>query len=327
MTQLEKRALYNLVRQNWLSNPSMATLPWQVEDYRAIQADELFERLRGFSVDLNKSSFVSYADNADSPEELVELLIADQEMTTEAEDQIYLIVFELWRRLVSERPSISIVCDELDYQINCYDSGKMSNFEPLQDAIANYLELLDEHVDAGIAPQEAFEAASAYSANNTGDFLYDFIAEQIDDDNIVYPQELLDGFKAYFEDDKRFIFLRARLLSHVDDSSANRLIKHIVDNDLGDDDLDFNLELLAFLTEAGNPTLFRTVVNHTAPLLKHEEEFLDLLSLSADYCSRLDLDDQEKLIQLIVKKRSSKPPEAVLNPSDPDLEALLALFK
>ena len=32
--QIERRALYNLMRMNWQIDPSLPAEPWQVEDYR-----------------------------------------------------------------------------------------------------------------------------------------------------------------------------------------------------------------------------------------------------------------------------------------------------
>ena len=111
--ELKGKALYNLLRINWLEDPSIGVQPWQVEDYRVLSTADLFSKLEKLKIPLNEESFLLYVESSDSPEELVECLCLDDE-DLEISDQSYLLLFELWRRLIPEKESLSIFCDELD---------------------------------------------------------------------------------------------------------------------------------------------------------------------------------------------------------------------
>ena len=327
MQSIEKRALYNLLRMNWLSDPQLMVEPWQVEDYRLLSLSELFDRLNHLAINLNKESFQTHADFYDSPESLTEHLIGDRTLRAQEEDKIYLAVFELWRQLVTEKPSISIFCDELDHLIFLYDHDQLQNFTLLHDALANLLVILDENVDEGLEPKEAFELISNYCANDLQTFLYDFIAEQIDDENESYAQELLDDFDPYLGKDKWFAFLRVRLVSHSNPRTAHRLLTQLIEEYEEAADLEFNLEVLSFMTEIGNPELFNELASQTLLLLKTEEDLQDFLAICADYYHRLDNEVQEKIFQELIQKRNAKPKHKAVYANDSDVKHLMTLLK
>src|SRR5207253_733099 len=117
---IAQKALYNSLRMSFLQDTEIFVEPWKIEDYRMLSFEELFLRLHKREIFVDKSTFISYANEFDTPEELAEWL-AESEVATEDFDQIYLLIFELWRRLIPEKPSVSILCDELDYQIYNFD--------------------------------------------------------------------------------------------------------------------------------------------------------------------------------------------------------------
>ena len=41
------------------------------------------------------------------------------------------MIFELWRRLVPEKQTVSLIADEVDYQISAYDLGELERMELL----------------------------------------------------------------------------------------------------------------------------------------------------------------------------------------------------
>ncbi len=43
--QIQRRVLYNSLRQNWLLDPELDVADWQVEDYRTLETEELFDRI------------------------------------------------------------------------------------------------------------------------------------------------------------------------------------------------------------------------------------------------------------------------------------------
>lgn len=299
---MNRRALYNSLRMNWILNPSFEAEAWQVEDYRAMPLDLIFEKLEDHHIHLDKTSFQAFADTVDTPEELTEGLLADSKMDMQEQDQVYLLIFELWRRLLPEKPCLSIFCDEMDHQINLYDRGKLQNSEAIEDALANLEVLLDENTDSGVDPHEAFEYINSCCANDVESFLFDFISEQIDNENEPYAADLLDGFSGYVRDVKWFEILRARLLSQSDPEEANHIVEQLIEN-TSSPDIEFYLEVLSFLVSSGDKDTFERLVKQAAELIQIEEDFQTLISLSADFYHRLDHEKLENALQQLLDKR------------------------
>jgi hypothetical protein len=302
---------------NWLQDSTLDVEPWQVQDYRALDLDVLFQFLSEKQIFLDKPSFQLYAENVDSPEDLCEELISESDFDNPTQDEVYLLIFELWRRLVSEKQSLSIFLDELDHQIYLYDNGELKDFESLQDSLEELSLILDENIDSGIDPSSIFESISASCANDIESFLYDFISEQIDNENFLYAAELLDDFSDYIPEIKWFDFLRARIQGDSDVSAANHTIRALMQEHLQDNDLEFNLELLSFVSKSGERDLFVNLVKKSIPLIQYEEDFVDLIHLSIEYFDRLDHDSQKQLLEKFLKNRSIIPPETKFVHNDP----------
>jgi hypothetical protein len=326
MDSIERRALYNLLRMNWLTDPTMAVEPWQIEDYRSLPTPILFERLKKFSIHLDKASFNGYADESDSPEDLTDILITDLQLKADQEDQVYLLVFELWRRLLTEKPSLSILCNELDHQIYLYDQGALANTTDLPDAINNFILILEENVDQGIPSKEAFKLISTYCANDLESFLYDFISDQIDEDNDSYVHDLLDDFSPFLSGNKWFELLRARFHGHSNLKNSHNIVSEIIENHLEEKDIEFNIELLAFLAETADSATFKNLIKKTIELIRTEEDFQDILHICADYCHRLDEEEEEKALNTVLQKRSQIPLEKPFDNANRDLDVLLNIF-
>lgn len=321
-----RRALFNSLRINWLVDPSSKVLPWQVEDYRLLPLDEIFLRLHHKDVNLDRISFAALAEEADSPEDLCDALLADADLEPAEQDQIYLLLFELWRRLANEKPCLSIFCDELDYQIFAYDHQSMPRPEDIQDAVANLEVILDENTDEGADPVEVFEMISNGCANDLETFLYDYISEQIDNHNYAYTSDLLDSFGTYVKDTSWFSFLRARLLSHTHPESADEMIRYLTRDIKKQQDLDLSLEVLSFLAKGGDPDLFRTLAKQTVPMLETEEDFQELLVICADYYHFLDQEREESMVQKILKERPQNAWENPIQPKDGKVREFLKIL-
>jgi len=316
--ELERKALYNLLRMNWLRDPSINIEPWQVEDYRSKSLNYLFQELSKLHINMDTPTLLAYAENYDTPEELAECLFSE-ETPPQTEDQAYLIIFELWRRLVPEKPSLSIFCDELDHQIYLYDEGLSQDFEGLQDSLSNLSTILEENVDRGADPQVIFQSVDSNCGNDLESFLYDFIAEQIDDELFDYASELIELFSPFMADQKWFDFLRARIMAPVDMMKANTLVKELIEDHWEDVNLELYLEILQFLAHWGDHRFFLELAAKALSQITTEDEFQDLLLISSDYYQCLDHDREDESIRKILTKRSSKPLEMPIDPSDQDL--------
>lgn len=324
---IDKRALYNSLRMNWLIDPSIEVDDWQVENYRDMSMPLMFSKLRGFGFDFHKESFCSVAEGYDTPEELTDSLVDQEQVSPEIEDRIYLLVFELWRRLETDKPCLSVFCDELDHQIFLYDRHQAQDVEEIQDVLANLQVILDENADQGADPIEVLHSVNKGCANDIETFLYDFITEQVDNHNFSYASELLDGFIDYVEDDKWFEFLRVRILTHSDPESAAILVQQLAEEASVENDLQFNLELLSEMVQDGDAESFRDLVLQTSDLLESEEDFQDLLTVCLDYYSCQDQEEEEQQLMAIIEHRSKNAMTSPFNKEDLDLEKLFSIVK
>jgi len=325
---MERRALYNSLRMGWLIDRNQAVESWQVDDYRLLTPTDLFARLALLDVHIDKNTFVNLSDDFESPEELTDSIANDHQLEGKVSDQLYLLLFELWRRFVPEKMSLSLFCDELDHQIFLYDTApSQDNHEALEYVINNLQILLDENVDAGGKPHEVFARVCEGCANHVENYLYDYTAEQIDGDNIPYAAELLDGFEKYVTDKKWFSLLRARVLGQTEGQEADILIKKLLKDSKTAPELDFLFEVLEFLVQGGNPALFIEAVKLALHHVKQEEDLQEILNYSIDYFHCLDREEKEAQVLRILEARKKYSLEALVKPSDPAIAQLLALFR
>lgn len=324
--ELEGKALYNLLRMNWAENPDMDVEPWQVEDLRKVSDSTLFGRLSSFGFNFDHQSFSAIGEEVDSPEALTDLLIGDKELDPKEQDQIYLLVFELWRRFLPEKASISIFCDELDTQIFHYDQGTATSLEALQDALSNLKVILDENTDHGANPVETFETIGSLCANDLDSFLYDFAADQIDLENESYASELMDDFYDYMPDTIWFDLLKARLLSYQDEEASHQKLLEILEEFEENPSLDFVMELLAFCAQGSDPEVFIKVLLLALQLIETETDFVEVLHLSEDFCDYFNFDSEQKEIHALIEKRSEVPSDDRFQKNDPMVANLLKIL-
>lgn len=320
---MERGSYYRLARMKWLEEPFQTSFEsWQVEDYRSLSLEVLFERLTPLGIDLDRTSFLALEDEFDSPEQLTEYLLTEMDCSSIIQDQIYLIIFELWRRLAPEKQSLSIFCDELDHQIETYENEENGNSEARQDILANLAVLLDDNTDDGEDPHEVFATVNDNCAHDLESFLYDYIADQIDNNDSSYAAELLDNFSPYITDIKWFELLKARLVALTDISKAEKLMQNIVRKAMEEADLEYVFAILSTLSQGGDREQFTALVAYALTLLKTEEEFQELLAMSAEYFHYLDHDHEEVTIQNILRQRSHIPMERHLDQKDPHFDLL-----
>lgn len=324
---IQKRALYNLLKMNWQLNPDIAIEPWQAEDYRSLTSEQLFERLAQFNLNFDQNYFLAVAENYESPEELTDHLIADEELDIETQDKAYLVIFELWRRLFPEKLCLSVFCDEFDRQINLYDQGKAEIHEALEDSIALLQSILDDNADRGIKPTQVFESVITGCAHDVETFLYDFISDQIENGNISYATELIEGFSDYVKDPKWFEFLKAQVASKHNMDETNTLLADLIKRYGSKKETEFNLELLSFMTKVGNNELFHQLFKLTLPIVQQEEDFQDLLTICSDYYHFLDMEEAETGIQKIVDERTMLPSDNIVDGKDPHRNELKKIMQ
>ncbi len=309
--KIQLKAYYNLLR----THPPAGAPPWQVEDYRELSTQEILQLLQALGISLDHDNFIIYAEPYENPEQLTDFLWDKKE----GKDEIYLLLFELWRRFLPEKHSLSILGDELDYRILA--QGQIENI------LIRVEEALNELVDSGLEHREAFQAFSGYCGQDFESFLYDYIVGMIDAEKLLDAAELIDSFYPFLSDVIWFDFLRARILIPTDPHEANIVLKSILDELKDDSDIDLLLEMAAFLVHHGDPHLFHQAIRQTYELLTTEEDFQELLAISSDYYQCLDLEKEAKELRSIFARRKKRPLDGSIDRSDPDLAAFESYLK
>lgn len=314
--QLKGRALFNLLRISWLEDRKSEVKKWQIEDLRELDIEELFSRLKKLGLILNQESFYLYAENCDSPEELVNYIWIEAE-DLEGHDQTYLLLFELWRRLLPDRLCLSIFCDELDQLIDLYDKGELESEELLQNALSILEDILDDAYDKeGGGAQKVFSEVALYCAHDLEQFIFDYISDQIAEKDETYASELIDAFYDYARDRRRFDLLRAQMLALFDLEESNLIYGRILEELREEPNLELVILVAESLVHHGDVRLFMHAIKQALPLLKKEEEFQNLLTMFAEYYRCLDRDEEEKMIRGLLAARSSHSMNAPVDFSD-----------
>lgn len=319
------RALYNLIRMNWQEDPTLPVEPWQVEDYRSLSIKDLFKRLKALKIPLDEERFIIYGEHSASPEELTDTLFVDEEL--DQFDQVYLLVFELWRRLLPEKESLSIFCDQLDYLIDLYDQEMLKSEEALNDALTELERVLDEHTDKGEDPHTLFQEISLYCAHDLQSFIYDFASDQIDQNNNLQASEIIDGFSPYISESRWFEFLQLRLLAAVDPDEADVMLDRILEEQNRNPDFELLLEIARFLVNQGAVPNFVKVVKQARTLIETEQDFQELLAITCEFYRLLDREEESQKVFEILKKRQGIPLEQEVASNDKLFKEYFRLFE
>ncbi len=321
MVEIKGKALFNLLRMSWIEEPSKDVKEWQIEDLRNLSIEDLFSRLKKLGVILNEQSFNLYAENCESPEDLTDCVWFEED-DLEGHDKAYLLLFELWRRLLPDKICLSIFCDQLDELFGLYDKDKLENEEALQNALSVLEDILDDAYDAEGDAKRVFVEVASYCAHDLERFISDYISDQINESNETYASELIDAFYDYSSDCRRVDLLRARLFSNSNLEEANRIYERVHDELTEDPNLGLILFLAESLIHHGDVRLFMKAVKLALPHLKNEEEFQDLLSMVAEYYRCLDRDAEEGTVKRLLDERSSHSLTKSLDPSDAALRRI-----
>lgn len=323
---LQRKALYNLIQLNLTRIESgelkMGDLEgWQVANYREKTTEELFAQLKGLGLPLTKEEFEAYGKTFEAPEEMVEIWA--KERTPLEKDHIFLVLFELWRRFFPEKRTVSIFCDELDAQMIAHDLEKPSE---ITDLLIYLQQILDEHVDQGIEPQRAFQLVQMHCANDMESFLFDYILAEIEANNRLYAVELLDGFKRYMKDQIWFEYLEARTVILEDPEEGYDRLEAVIKKVHADTKLDLAEEMLFFLANSGNHSLFYTLAKKTLSMLTREEEFQEFLEACYAHYDYLELKKPALAIARIFHSRAKIPSDEPLARTDPALLELRSIL-
>ena len=251
-------------------------------DHRALSDEELFEALEGLDISLDAGKFLEITRTAHDPEEVVEI-VAPDESDSIRRSQIYLLLFEAWRRFVKDKKNLSIFCDELDYTIALFYEEELGNEEYLQGLVSRFENILDEAVDANADPQVAMKAISPFFTFPIEIFLYDYIAFQLEEENETYASELIDGFYSYLSDPRWFDLLKVVMAEDLD-----ILYQHFLESLFENPEFELCLETLHYLVSMGQPLEIAKVLKVALFQMETEEDIQDLMGIVGDYLEGLD---------------------------------------
>ncbi|MFN0064966.1 MAG: hypothetical protein ACKVOH_01880 [Chlamydiales bacterium] len=309
---LQRRAIYNLVNLHGQEEfEDLKNLePWQKENYRSIETPYLYKRLHEIGLSIpNEDTFSQFADEYESPDDMVGALTEKWEPLDQ--DKAYLLVFELWRRMLPEKRCPSVFCDELDYQISEYEKGNLELQEALQDIISYLQQILDDHVDEGNDPLSVINTFQTYCAHNIELFVFNYAQDAIESGDSDYAYDLIEGFYRYVNEPLWFDFLLCRIAILDDPEKGTQalsdVIKHVKSLDIAD-------EILVYLAKERNHPLFCQLVLKILPLLESEEEFCELLESCSLHFSNLELNPER--FDTMLSDREGIDPQTPLDSSD-----------
>lgn len=314
------RARYNLLRIKYEEDRDLAVQSWQIRDYRTMETKEIFIELKKLGLELSKKSFESIADEYESPEELINNL--PKELYS-SKKPIYLLIFELWRRLLKDRMTISIFCDELDFLLSAYERDPEQYDERVQNALVELIDILDANVDTGQKPRAVFKRLSSHSAHDLEHFIYNYIFEQIEKGNETLASEMLGDFYDYVKETSWFDFLRIKLLKGSLIEEATLMLARFADLLKEKKDLDLYFEFLHYLIEIDHQSLFLETYKYVTKLIKTEEQYLGMLDILLEFYSLNDLEKEEKTIRKHVEDRREIPFHKKISKEDKDWLGLL----
>lgn len=301
--EFKGRALYNLLTISSKEDISLQVEPWQVLNYRSLSDEVLLKKLFALNLPLTKDNFVLYADSCNSPEELVECLWI-QESDIKGHEQAYLVIFELWRRLLPNRQSLSIFCDELDALISLFDEGEDIDDEVWQKVLSELGDILDKNTEMGNNPKEVFASISQYMAHNIETFLYDFIFELLEKENEVLATSLIESFIDYVGEKKWLHLLRANLLFSSNIQAWKGLVHRLLEEEEENPSLSFLMEVLTFLTISDDSSLVSQCIKQILPLIETEEEKEELFSLMLEFCKNSNKESALNILNRISDKKA-----------------------
>ena len=292
------RALYNLLKMNLRQDSNISAKSWQVKEYRTLSEKSLFSALKKNQIILDKETFLSYVEESGSPEELIEKLFNGVDPFKKQE--LFLYIFELWRRFAPDKQTLSIFSDEMDHLIEEYEEGVMENEEKLEEYLLRLQQTLDNHVDEGGAEEDAFSLISPYFCHDLEAFIYEYIAYQIDQENDLYASEMLEGLYPYIRHPMWLDFLRIRLVYSVDEIEAKKMINRLLGSLQEQSDLPLLFELLYFLKGVRADEIYLSGIKIALNQVKTHSEIKNISFLIASYFNqKKELTKERHILELM----------------------------
>lgn len=283
--QVRGRALYNLLRLMDMDHQNVK--PWQIENMRNVSDESIFNRLHHFKIFIDQESFVHFAECVENPEELLEYLVSTESDREKAE-QIYLLLFELWRRYMKDTQCLSIVCDEIDALIEQFDNGDLSISEELYAKLYHLVDVFDESVNVNQPRQVIFEYVCSYLAHDLERFLYDFIQILIENKNESLASELIEGYEDYVKHPEWLEFLKLKLISASEAVDVEGMLARFGDRLIEEKNVSLAIDFVSYLFDLGDSYHCMNVFPSILKLVTTNAQLNKIIGVTDKYLETLD---------------------------------------
>ena len=139
------------------------------------------------------------------------------------------------------------------------------------------------------------ESLEVFSANDIKQFLYDYFSQEIDDGNLAWARDMIEGFIPFLSSSPWCKLLEIKIKAEEGKEDLEPRVKALL-KEGEKESLDFQMEILDFLTRFGDESLFSAALKKALPLAENEEDLYDLIQLAADFFHFLDDEDREKRV-------------------------------
>lgn len=285
--RLETKALYSSLAMVDRSKSTKKT--WETREWRNQSLENLVSELHELGFIFDKKQFYHWAGECDTPEELFELAVGDEE-NDKKRDHFYLILFELWRRLVPEKRSLSIIADDIDHCIQAFDLNSPILESQVEALLGEWGRVLDSLRDAGRTEEEALEAIEPFFAHDVPDFVIDFLLDLLGRKEYAFAAQILEKVGTHCVREPLWIkFIELQLALHDENvievrKKLGELVSALLT--MEECDVELTLALCDIALELQKEELLVRLLEKLLPHLEEKEDFLAVLELLEDVAFR-----------------------------------------
>ncbi|MBM3195569.1 MAG: hypothetical protein FJZ62_02325 [Chlamydiae bacterium] len=305
----EIKAHYNLLKAQVAWDPSTPHEKWMVEDLSAVSDKNLLKRLEDLKVPVSSANLKKYLEEIETPEDFLEAVTLETDGPEKVEN-VYLILFELFKRHAPKKESLSIFADGLDFLIQKYEVTSGKNWVEIVPYLKQLVHILRENLSGVKNPSEVLEKLSRHFAYDLEGFIYDFIADLIDSSQEVLAEEFIELFFDYLT--KPYWFT---LLEYYLKGADEERLENLSDLVMEIKDFEFSLEVLHVLKEEESDRFF-PLLSHTVDFSKDEADFVELLTVAQEFFEEKDRLREMMEIKKILDSRSQIDEKRRLHPQD-----------
>ncbi|MCH9623965.1 MAG: hypothetical protein S4CHLAM27_03360 [Chlamydiia bacterium] len=307
------RGYYNLLWLQKLRNVAENGEAWESLDYRTLPLSKLWSSLSKLSFSFDKESFIAFCEPVDSPEELIQLLMPEE---SEEKNKVYLLIFELWRRLLPEKESVSIFADELDRKIAAYE--RYRDDSELLLGLGRVVEILESNTIEGEPGEAVFERLCLYVAHDLESVIYTYIDSALADSPGDSCLLLIEHFMPYVKEKRNLQFLKLKSIP-VEFVEEREQLAHYLINSLQEEmSIPLAIALLFYLIDRRDKELFAELFSSIISHVSEEKVLVKLLDVLMAYHGAFGSDEKQNQVHAFLQKHLDKNQKIAISKSSKD---------